>query len=111
MDLEIKEENGVVIFELSGEVDLETSPTLRQALLEKVNTGKSVIVGMENVHYIDSSGIASLVEAYQTGRRSRSGFALASISDSAMRVLQLARLDKVFTIHETIDEAVKELSS
>ena len=111
MNLDTREENGVIIFELNGEVDLETSPQLRQALLEKVNEGKSVVVGMADVAYIDSSGIASLVEAYQTGRRSNSGFALAAVSDSALRVLQLARLDKVFTIHDTIDGAVTDLST
>lgn len=111
MNLETREENGVVIFELDGEVDLETSPKLRQALLDHVNVGKPVIVGMADVAYIDSSGIASLVEAYQTGRRNSSGFALAAVSESALRVLQLARLDKVFTIHDTIDGALKDLTT
>ncbi|SCA57350.1 Anti-sigma factor antagonist [Candidatus Terasakiella magnetica] len=111
MDLTKREENGVIIFELSGEVDLETSPQLRQALLEQVNNGQAVVVGMADVSYIDSSGIASLVEAFQTGRRNTTGFALANISESAMRVLQLARLDKVFTIHGTIDEAVSALNT
>ncbi|WP_417820143.1 STAS domain-containing protein [Terasakiella sp.] len=111
MNIETREINDIVIFELDGEVDLETSPTLRKSLLAHVNVGKSVVVGMSGVAYIDSSGIASLVEAYQTSRRNNSGFILAAISDSAMRVLQLARLDKVFTIHTTIDEAVSSLSS
>ena len=110
MNLQSREENSVVIFELDGEVDLETSPQLRQALLEQVNAGKAVVVGMANVAYIDSSGIASLVEAFQTGRRNSVGFALADISESALRVLQLARLDKVFTIHTTVDEAVSSIS-
>lgn len=111
MNLSTREENGIVIFELEGEVDLETSPKLRQALLQHVNAGKSVCVGMQDVAYIDSSGIASLVEAYQTSRRNSSGFALACISDSAVRVLQLARLDKVFTIYDTIEAAVSDLST
>jgi len=111
MNLDTREENGVVIFELDGEVDLETSPQLREALLAQVNGGKSVVVGMADVAYIDSSGIASLVEAYQTARRNSSGFTLAQVSDSALRVLQLARLDKVFTIHSTIEESVTELST
>ncbi|WP_417798668.1 STAS domain-containing protein [Terasakiella pusilla] len=111
MNLSTREENGIVIFELDGEIDLETSPKLRQALLQQVNAGKSVCVGMQDVAYIDSSGIASLVEAYQTARRNSSGFGLACISDSAIRVLQLARLDKVFTIHDTIETAVSDLST
>jgi anti-sigma B factor antagonist len=111
MNLDTREENGVIIFELNGEVDLETSPLLRQALLDHVNKGTPVVVGMADVAYIDSSGIASLVEAYQTGRRSSTGFILANVSDSALRVLQLARLDKVFTITTTIDDAIKDLTT
>lgn len=111
MNLETREENSVVVFELDGEIDLETSPQLRQALLQYVNQGKAVVVGMADVAYIDSSGIASLVEAYQTGRRNSTGFGLAAVSDSALRVLQLARLDKVFTIFESIDAAVADLGS
>ncbi len=111
MNLETREENGIVIFELDGEVDLETSPKLRQALLDQVNGGKSVVVCMADVAYIDSSGIACLVESYQTGRRNSTGFALANVSESALRVLQLARLDKVFTIHDTVETALKELSA
>lgn len=111
MNLSTREENGIVIFELDGEVDLDTSPLLRKALLPEVNAGKSVCVGMQDVAYIDSSGLASLVEAYQTARTKNNGFALACISESAMRVLQLARLDKVFTIYDTIEAAVNDLST
>jgi len=111
MNITTREEKGIVVLELDGEVDLETSPRLRTALLEQVNLEKSVVVGLADVTYIDSSGIASLVEAYQTTRRNSAEFALAAISDSALRVLQLARLDKVFTIHATIDEAIHALSS
>ncbi|WP_135075672.1 STAS domain-containing protein [Terasakiella sp. SH-1] len=110
MKLERREDNSIIIFELEGDVDLETSPQLREALLTEVNAGKSIVVSMADVSYIDSSGIACLVEAYQTGRRTSAGFALANISDKAIRVFQLARLDKIFTIHDTISEAVTELT-
>lgn len=101
---------GATIFAIDGEVDLETSPQLRNALLEKVNHGTNVIVDMSGVSYIDSSGIASLVEAYQTARRTSAEFYLCAISENAARVLQLARLDKVFKIFETRDDAKAALS-
>ncbi|MCG8512361.1 MAG: STAS domain-containing protein, partial [Rhodospirillales bacterium] len=58
------------------------------------------------VNYIDSSGVASLVESLQAARKAGLDFGLVSVSDAALRVLQLARLDKVFRIHATIDDAL-----
>jgi len=58
------------------------------------------------VTYIDSSGVASLVEAFQRAKGRGSGFALVSVNPAALRVFQLARLDKVFVIHESLQEGL-----
>jgi anti-sigma B factor antagonist len=60
------------------------------------------------VSYIDSSGVASLVEGYQTAKKAGRRFGLIGVSDAAMSVLQLARLDKVFPIHANIEERLEE---
>lgn len=105
MNIESNEINGATVITLGGEVDLEHSPQARKALLDAVANNKKVVVDLSGVSYIDSSGIASLVEAFQTARKNGGGFTLASVSESALRVLQLARLDKVFTIAATVEEA------
>jgi anti-sigma B factor antagonist len=76
--------------------------------LESVGTKRGVLVDMSAVSYIDSSGVASLVEAYQSARRGGTTFALVAVSDAAMRVLELARLDQVFSIHASITEALAD---
>ena len=65
---------------------------------------------MSGVSYIDSSGVASLVEALQAMRKNGKQLALIAVSEGAMRVFQLARLDKVFTIYETLNEGMKKIS-
>ena len=104
---EVREEQGTVVVSLQGDVDLESSPAARQVLLEQVGRGRDVVVDLSRVEYMDSSGVASLVEAYQDSRRRGIRFALAAVSPRALRVLQLARLDKVFTIHETLAEGLR----
>jgi anti-sigma B factor antagonist len=99
------EREGVVVIAISGDVDLESSPKVRDVLLECVGSKRPVLVDMSTVSYIDSSGVASLVEAHQLARKGKSAFALADVSQSAMRVLELARLDKVFTIHPSLADA------
>lgn len=107
MKYEIRDAGSVAVVAFEGDVDLEQSPTARKVLLECVEQGRDVVVDMARVSYIDSSGIASLVEALQTARRKGTRFALAAVSTSARRVLELARLDKVFTIHPTVDAATE----
>jgi anti-sigma B factor antagonist len=63
-------------------------------------------VDLSGVEYIDSSGVASLVEALQQAKARGQSLALASVSASALRVLELARLDKVFTIHASVAEGL-----
>ena len=98
----VRDESGKSVVSFEGDVDLENSPTARKVLLDCVEQGRDVVVDMSAVNYIDSSGIASLVEAFQTARRKGTSFALAAVSASALRVFELARLDKVFTIHKTV---------
>ena len=105
MTLVVSEVNGTAVVALSGDVDLQTSPLVRQKLLECLEKNKRLVADLGAVSYIDSSGVASLVEAFQVSRKKGSYFALASVSPTAMRVLSLARLDKVFTIHADVNAA------
>ena len=107
MAYEVRSEGETIVVSLSGDVDLDNSPQVRSALLNAVREKRAVLVDMSGVSYIDSSGIASLVEAYQSARRGRTAFALVAVSDAAMRVLELARLDQVFSIHASISEALE----
>jgi len=83
---------------LTGEVDLERSPLARKVLLETVEKGQHLIVDMSDVEYIDSSGVASLVEALQASKKKNLDFALQQVSEPALKVFRLARLEKVFEI-------------
>ncbi|MBC8158998.1 MAG: STAS domain-containing protein [Alphaproteobacteria bacterium] len=106
MKHEIRETGGASVVAFEGDVDLETSPTARKVLLDCVGQKRPMLVDMSAVTYIDSSGVASLVESLQAARKAGLDFALVSVSEAALRVLQLARLDRVFTIHATIEDAL-----
>ena len=106
MSLDINHVGAVAVLSLSGDIDLQHAPKVRKGLLDAVGERRDVVVDLARVSYIDSSGIACLVEAFQTARRNGTGFALAGVSPAALRVLELARLDKVFTIHPSVDTAL-----
>lgn len=88
------------VVRLEGSVDLEHAPEARKRLLDAVDQGRNVLVDLSAATYIDSSGIACLVEALQAARSKGADLGLVSVSQQAMRVLELARLDMVFQIHD-----------
>jgi anti-sigma B factor antagonist len=107
MKHEVIKKEGASIVVLKGDVDLESSPAAREVLLKSVEGAGKVLVDLSSVTYIDSSGVASLVEALQAAKRNSGRFALVAASDPTRRVLELARLDKVFTMYTTVDEGLK----
>jgi len=106
MKHEISEQQGASVVTFTGEVDLESSPAAREILLKCLESTSKVIVDLSKVSYIDSSGVASLVEALQAAKKNGSQFALAAVSEPTRRVLELARLDKVFTLYDSVDEGL-----
>jgi len=111
MECSTRVEAGVSVVSLLGDIDLETSPRLRKTLLGGVDARAGVLVDMAGVSYIDSSGVASLVEAFQAARKNRTPFGLVAVSAPALRVLQLARLDGVFAIHATLADGLAACSA
>jgi anti-sigma B factor antagonist len=106
MSHEIVEKQGVSVVVLRGDVDLSSSPEARKLLLASIGENDKLLVDLSAVTYIDSSGIASLVEALQASKKNGKQFALAAASEPTRRVLELARLDKVFKMYATVDEGI-----
>ena len=96
--IEHESADGCMLIRLRGEVDLSWSQQVREAVLAALGKSARVGVVLSEVSYIDSSGIAALVEGFQNARSRGSGFALVAISDAVRAVLELARLDRVFPI-------------
>ena len=81
------------------------SSELRRAILDALSKHAAVLVDLSAVSYIDSSGIAALVEGYQTAKGKNARFGLLAISDAVKAVLELARLDQVFPIYADLEAA------
>lgn len=106
MKHEIKEEGDNVIVLLSGDIDLEFSGDLREILMETLSKGRTIIVDMSDVALIDSSGIASLLEAFQNARKKGKDFIIAAANQTVMRVFNLARLETVFDLEDSVENAL-----
>lgn len=106
----INEEQGKILIALKGDIDLENAGEVRKVLLTHLKQKKDLLIDLSAVTYIDSSGIASLVEGLQMARKQKNDLSLVCVSTRAWRVLELARLDKVFTIYADLAAAFTKQS-
>jgi anti-sigma B factor antagonist len=101
----------VTILDLTGDITLFNSPEIRKALigLLKEQRVPQLFVNMTGVKYVDSSGIASLVEGLKMARDLGSRFVLYGLSKPAITVLELTHLLRVFEVHTNETEALAAL--
>jgi anti-anti-sigma factor len=107
MEINVKRDGPASVVYVTGDVDLYSSPQLRETILDlfQNRAQERVIVNLSNVEYIDSSGIASLVEGLQEARRRKGRFVLTGLNEGPRHVLELTRLLNVFEIAKSEEEA------
>ena len=108
MQIAARSATGGTILDITGDIDLAHSPAVRKALLSEIKEKKTpkVFLNLEKVRYIDSSGIASLVEGLKASRDQGSRLILYGLSKSVREVMELSRLQKIFEIHESEAQAL-----
>jgi len=93
---------GATLLRVYGDVTIQTSPQLREQLKPLLNASmKEIRVALEHVGFMDSSGIATLVEGLQWARMTGGRFVLSGLSENVRDVFELAKLDTVFEIEES----------
>ena len=108
MQIAARRADKTTIFDVTGDIDLANSPEIRKALLREIRETRTpkVVMNLTQVRYIDSSGVASLVEGLKASRDAGSRFILFGLSPAAREVLQLSRLLKIFEVYENEEQAL-----
>ncbi len=95
------------VLPLEGEIDLHVSPRIATSLNQMIATKpKQLVVDMSQVSYIDSSGLAVLIEGMQNVAAYGGKFSLAALQEGVRPIFEIARLDQVFQIYPTVDAAL-----
>jgi anti-sigma B factor antagonist len=105
--ISIRQVDKSAILDISGNIDMSNSPEVRKAVLHEIRDKRDprVFLNLTGVAYIDSSGVASLVEGLKASRELGSRFILFGLSDSAREVLKISRLLKLFEIYDNEEQA------
>ena len=91
-----------------GDVDLSQSDQLRQVIKDSIKSmGQKIVVDLSHVRYMDSSGVATLIEGLQLARTSGKDLVLCSLTQSVEAVIQLSKLDKIFDIFSSKELAIE----
>lgn len=107
MEIEIGEHEveGWTVVRASGEVDVATAPALRNQLTTLVEGGTDrLLVDLEDVDFIDSTGLGVLVGAVRRARAAEGDVRLVCTNPRILKVFQATGLDEVFAIGATVDE-------
>ena len=109
MELEIPDTDvdGWTVVAASGEIDVATAPALRDQLTDLVEGGSTrLVVDLEDVDFIDSTGLGVLVGGVRRARAQEGDLRLVCTNTRILKVFQATGLDEIFTIGSTVDEAV-----
>lgn len=113
IDIDIVRSGACSVVHIKGDIDLRTSPEVRAAILDLYEKrGQEIVVlDLKGVNYIDSSGVASLVEGLQQAKKHKARFVLAGLNDAPRHVLDLTRLTSVFEIAPSVESVLGQQPS
>ena len=100
-------EQGVVVLFPVADIDMSRSPELRTVIRQEMGSGvHKMIVDLDDVEYMDSSGLATLVEAMRNASKTDTKLVLCHMHQKVSAIFEIARLDSFFSIVATREEAV-----
>jgi anti-sigma B factor antagonist len=104
--VESREAGAWTVVDVRGEIDLYTAPRLKEHFGELFDGGRAqVVVNLEGVEFLDSTGLGVLIGALRRCRERDGVLALAAPRETVQKVLRVTGLDKVFPVHNSVDEA------
>ena len=107
MELKIRKNGDVYIIDVTGEMDLYNSYKLKELVMKMLEKNvKNFVINLEQVDYIDSSGIGALIYICSTIKKMNLNLAIANIHGSVKKVIELTELMGYFPIANSIEEAL-----
>ena len=107
LSLSTRSQREHTVLEVGGEIDVYTAPQLRERLIELVEGGQQhIVVDMEQVEFLDSTGLGVLVGGLKRVRAQDGSLRLVCGQERILKIFRITGLEKVFSIYPTVEEAV-----
>ncbi|WP_370617348.1 STAS domain-containing protein [Mumia sp. Pv 4-285] len=106
LSLDVRPLDGFQVVEVAGEIDVYTAPRLREALADLIESGHHfVIVDVENVDFLDSTGLGVLVGGLKRVRANDGTLDVVCTRERLLKIFEITGLAKVFGIYASVDDA------
>ena len=110
LETAINEVSQVPVVRVVGEIDVYTAPDFKSAINKVIDSGATkIVIDLTDVSYMDSSGFGTLLGATKRIRPKGGAISLIGCSEAIERMLKITRLDTIFGMYPTVDEAVEAL--
>ena len=107
LSLSTRPEGDKTVVEVGGEIDVYTAPRLREQLVDLVAEGKyHLVVDMEKVDFLDSTGLGVLVGGLKRVRAHDGSLRLVCTQERILKIFRITGLTKVFPIHDSVEDAL-----
>ena len=106
MKISVRDVGDAKVVEVEGDVDLGTSTVLRRTLFENLPRATKLALNLKAIRYIDSSGIATLIEVLKDSQRLNKEFVLFGLSPAVEDVFRLTHVIRIFQVFHTEQEAL-----
>jgi anti-sigma B factor antagonist len=99
----------VAVITVAGEIDLRTARTVRTGLIDVADAGfRCIVVDFQQVRFCDATGLGALVAAHNRLRSDGGELRLARVRAAQRRIFRITGLDRLFTLHDSVEDAVGE---
>ena len=98
MSYNVKEEGNVATVYLDGEIDMDVTEKAKEVILPLVEAKKEVHLNLNDVQYMDSSGISVLIESHQKALEKNTKVVIKDVSKSVLKVIMMAKLEQILNL-------------
>lgn len=111
MDIRLSKSEGTDVVEVKGEVDLYSAPKLKESLLSLVEKGAQwILIDLRRVSYIDSSGLAAIIEVLRKLKDQKGDIILCSPASNVRSAFRIARLDEAVSFSDDVAAGLKQIA-
>lgn len=107
MDIKVRHIENVTVLQLVDSLDISNAHQIRKALFDAISSESAqVVVNLQDLDFIDSSGLAALAQGLRRAREYEGNLCLCSMRSPVRLIFEMTRFDKVFEIFVTEEDAV-----
>ena len=111
MEISQRKADRVVILDIQGEIDLYNAPEIKDTMQKLIKAQKySIIINLEKVSYIDSSGIGALISSLSNLKKYQGSLKIINVYASVKKVFELTKLTSFFEIYDSEEEALSKFN-